>query len=360
MKIERIAPPTDIAGLLAGGAGERVAFATARTLPAKLAETLTALANAHGGAILLGVGAGGRVNGVEDPTEEREVVQAAGLLSTPPLILPRPQLVEYQGKTICVVEVPPGLPHVYSLGGRYLTRTGRNNRLLTTGELSSLLLERGEAGFEGRAVPGTTLDDLDSAQVANYVNNAGAPTDDWERALLARGCLTQSADGTLPTYAGILLFGRQPQRFLRNANVILVRYAGSQMGDEFLRQDASGTLPEQIRQAEAFVNGNMRRGMRLRNLVREETTEYPLPVVREAIVNAIAHRDYAIRGEGIRVLMFSDHMEIYSPGRLPGHVTLDNLLSERFSRNEAIVQVLSDLGFVEQLGYGIDRMVAIW
>ncbi len=86
--------------------------------------------------------------------------------------------------------------------------------------------------------------------------------------------------------------------------------------------------------------------------------EIPPDVIREAIVNAVAHRDYAIRGDDVRVLMFSDRMEIYSPGRLPGHVTLDNLLTERFSRNEAIVQGLSELGFVERLGYGIDRMVA--
>jgi len=103
----------------------------------------------------------------------------------------------------------------------------------------------------------------------------------------------------------------------------------------------------------------MRRGMRLSGLTRQETTEYPLSVVREAIVNAAAHRDYAIRGDSIRVLMFSDRLEVYSPGRLPGHVTLDNLLHERFSRNEIIVQALSDLGFVERLGYGIDRMVAV-
>jgi ATP-dependent DNA helicase RecG len=161
-----------------------------------------------------------------------------------------------------------------------------------------------------------------------------------------------------PTYAGILLFGHQPQRWLHNAEVVLVRFSGRQMGDEFVRHDAVGSLPRQIREAEAFVASNMRRGFRLRGLGREEVTEYPLPVVREAIVNAVAHRDYSVRGEGTRVLMFSDHMEIYSPGRLAGHVTLDNLVSERFSRNEAIVQVLSDLGFVEQLGYGIDRMVA--
>jgi ATP-dependent DNA helicase RecG len=130
------------------------------------------------------------------------------------------------------------------------------------------------------------------------------------------------------------------------------------MGDEFVRQDLGGPLADQIRQAEAFVTSNMRRGMKIRGLAREETTEYPLPVVREAIVNAIAHRDYSIRGEGIRLLMFNNRMEVYSPGRLPGHVTLENLKDERYSRNETIVAILSDMGFIERLGYGIDRMIA--
>jgi ATP-dependent DNA helicase RecG len=103
----------------------------------------------------------------------------------------------------------------------------------------------------------------------------------------------------------------------------------------------------------------MRRGMRIRGFEREEIPEYPISVVREAIVNAVAHRDYSIRGDNIRVLMFSDRMEVYSPGRLPGHVTLDNLVDERYSRNEAIVQVLSEMGFIERLGYGIDRMIAV-
>jgi ATP-dependent DNA helicase RecG len=74
-------------------------------------------------------------------------------------------------------------------------------------------------------------------------------------------------------------------------------------------------------------------------------------------VNAVAHRDYQVRGDEIRILFFSDRIEFYSPGRLPGHITVDNLIDERFSRNEAIVQVLSDMGYIERLGYGIDRMI---
>jgi ATP-dependent DNA helicase RecG len=375
--ISRPSNPTsdDLARLISAGADERVAFAPASAGPGRLAETLAALANTHGGVLLVGINAAGRPTGITDGGEARAVLQTAGLLASPPLILPLPQTIEVDGKTLCFVEVPPGLPHVYSMDGRYLTRTGAQNRLLSAGELSALLLARGEAGFESRPVPDTTLDDLDPALVQAYLEKLGYPLatageaaaappqalsedHEWSKSLLARGCLTQTGSGPVPSYAGVLLFGRQPQRFLRNAQITLVRYAGQQMGDEFLRHDAAGALPDQIRQAETFMTANMRRGMRITGFTRQETTEYPLGVVREAIVNAVAHRDYAIRGDDIRVLMFSDHMEVYSPGRLPGHVTLDNLVTERFSRNEAIAQALSDLGFVERLGYGIDRMVA--
>ncbi len=358
----------DARALLTAGPGDRIAFALATSAPARLAESLIALANTHGGVVVLGIGPNGKVQGTPDPESALAAIQAAGLLSTPPLILPRPHSVVLGDKTICIAEVPPGLPHAYSINGRYLSRAGAQNRLLSSAELVGLLLARTEAGFESRPAVSATLADLDMTLVESYLAALAVPTgEEWQRTLLTRGCLVGVAQletdqgiggGLAPTYAGVLLFGRQPQRFLRNAQLSLVRYIGPTMGDEFLRHDATGTLPEQIRQAEAFVSANMRRGMRLSGFTRQETTEYPLPVVREAIVNAVAHRDYAIRGDNIRVLMFSDRLEVYSPGRLPGHVTLENLLVERFSRNEAIVQALSDLGFVERLGYGIDRMVA--
>jgi ATP-dependent DNA helicase RecG len=99
--------------------------------------------------------------------------------------------------------------------------------------------------------------------------------------------------------------------------------------------------------------------VRLVGLERVEESEYPPAAVREAIVNAVAHRDYQIRGDEIRVLLFADRIEFYSPGRLPGHVTVENLVHERYSRNEILVQVLSDMGFIERLGYGIDRMIGL-
>ena len=92
-------------------------------------------------------------------------------------------------------------------------------------------------------------------------------------------------------------------------------------------------------------------------LTHQEAPEYPLEAVRELLVNAVAHRDYNLQGDNIHLFIFADRLEVQSPGGLPGPVTLHNLLDARFARNAVITQVLSDLGFVERLGYGLDRVI---
>jgi ATP-dependent DNA helicase RecG len=358
---------------LAAGATERVAFLPARSSVSTVAETLAAMANADGGLVLLGVTAKGSVQRIADADRLRDAATEAGLQTNPPLILPSPHVISSTDGDVVVVQVPPGLPHIYNLNGTFLTRTGSHSRPLTTSELRRLLLERGEGGYEEQPLTEATLADLSQQRIDAYLEHIALPPDEAPiQALLARGCIAPAEVQTRhsdeepfptvldyhPTVAGMLLFGLDPQRFLRSAEIICVRYATEEMSDEFERQDIAGTLLEQIRQAEAFVVSNMRRGMRITGMTRQENTEYPIAVVREAIVNAIAHRDYSIRGEGIRILMFRDRLEIYSPGRLPGHVTLENMKDERYSRNEAVVAVLSDMGYIERLGYGIDRMIA--
>jgi len=341
--------------------------------PEKLAEMLVSLANAEGGIVLVGVDprsgppsgrrglAGPDAAGSSELAEVLDLALQAALSADPPLIIPLPQLVEVEGKPVLEVIVPPGLLHVYSYDGRYLIREGSQNVPLNPRQLRRLMIERGTASFEALAPDGAGLDNLDWEKAERYLSGLGGlPAASREEALLRRGCLAQSESGPLrPTFAGLLLFGLEPQRWVHSSEILVARYAGSTMSDRFVKEEIRGTLPEQIRRAEAFVVSNMRRGVRLFGLERVEETEYPADVVREAIVNAVAHRDYQIRGDEIRVLMFSDRIEFYSPGRLPGHVTVENLVNERFSRNEIIVQVLSDMGFIERLGYGIDRMIRL-
>jgi ATP-dependent DNA helicase RecG len=131
------------------------------------------------------------------------------------------------------------------------------------------------------------------------------------------------------------------------------------MSDQFLREDIRGPLADQIRRAEAFLLANVPQQTVLQGLTREESPAFPEDVLREVIVNAVAHRDYQVQGESIQIFCFSDRIRVYSPGRLPGHITVENIVRERFSRNPVLVQVLADMGFIERLGYGIDRMLRL-
>lgn len=222
------------------------------------------------------------------------------------------------------------------------------------------------AATESQVVPGASLDDIDwelvkgYLQIARHIRRPEAESyarEDLASLLVQAGCMVYAEGRHRPNFAGLLMFGANPQQFLPSSEIVLARYAGTRMSDEFLRESVRGSLPEQIRRAETFLVSNMRRGSRLLNWKRDEQLEYPPEAVREAVINAVAHRDYGIQGDGIRVIMFTDRLEVYSPGRLPGHVTVKNIVDERFSRNPVIVQVLADLGFIECLGYGIDRMI---
>ncbi|GIV82967.1 MAG: transcriptional regulator [Roseiflexus sp.] len=352
-----------ITDLLAQAEGERVVCVRANVRPIDLAQTMAAMANASGGTILIGV-RGRQVEGVADVDAARAMAFDAALACLPPLVLPLPVVVTHNGATLLIVTVPSGLPHVYSVGGTYLRREGSANVPLAPDALRHLLIERGETSWDRMAPPDATLADLDAEKIAAYARRVGPIAEaDPLAFLLRRGCLMQrsgTATGKtefVPTNAGLLLFGVEIERWFPQAEVTLVRYQGREMSDAFLREDIRDTLPETARRAERWLIEHMRRGSRMIGLEREDWTQFPLGAVREALINALAHRDYTIRGDSIRVLLFSDRLECYSPGRLPGHVTLQNLVEERFSRNATLVQALADLGLIERLGYGIDRML---
>ncbi len=377
--------PEELERLLAAGEGPRVAFARERARPEELAETLAAFANGRGGTLLLGVSgrARGRVEGIGDLAAARDLVLEAALSCTPPLILPLPRPVTCEQATLLIVSVPAGLSQVYAVRGKYLRREGSTNQPLPPEALRRLLRERGEVSWERETPPDATLDELDPLKVSAYARRVGPEAEVEPLSLLQRrGCIVRRGDALatvaappgseggaasvpasdarapfVPTNAGLLLFARQVEVRYPQAEITLVRYRGRDMADAFEREDVRDTLVEAVRRAERWLMEHMRKGSRMVGLERQDWTQFPPGAVREALVNAVAHRDYSVRGEGIRVSLFSDRLEVYSPGRLPGHVTVENIVEERFSRNETLVQVLADYGLIERLGYGIDRML---
>lgn len=356
----------DIDSLLARGQGPDLFWYLEDVPLSRLAATLVAMANTVGGTLLLGISPkSGRVQGVIDPDEAVDRVFQAALLADPMLVLPIPHVCKVEGVDVVWISVPAGLPHVYSFEGRYLWREGSQNNPIPARKLRQMLLERGVIQFESRLALEATLDDLDLSQVEAYAAVVNLPgEDDPLEILLRRGCLRKEAGELRPTYSALLLFGQHPQRWLPSATILAARFSGvvgslGGYGERFIKQDIAGSLPDQLRQAEIFARDHLRSVVRLVGLRHTETLEYPFGAVRELLVNAVAHRDYSQQGDTIHLNIFADRLEVSSPGGLPGPVTLDNLLEARFSRNAVIVQVLSDLGFVERLGYGLDRVVTL-
>ncbi|NNJ10255.1 transcriptional regulator [Chloroflexales bacterium ZM16-3] len=368
--------PEEIAALLALPEGEKLAFAREKSRLDDIAETLVSFANAQGGELLLGVSgrARAKAEGLADVVAARELLLEAALACTPPLILPLPRLVRHGEAALLLASVPAGLSQVYSLHGKYLRREGGTNQPLAPDALRRLLVERGDVSWERGAPGGAIADELDPHKVNAYARRVGPEAESDPMAfLLRRGCvvrglgvggwgvdaqpLAPNSQPLTPTNAGLLLFARSVEERYPQAEITLVHYRGRDMGDVFEREDVRDTLPEAVRRAERWLMEHMRKGSRMVGLERQDWTQFPPGAVREALVNAVAHRDYSVRGEGVRIGLFADRLECYSPGRLPGHVTLENIVAERFSRNESLVQVLADLGLIERLGYGIDRML---
>ena len=358
--------PQELYNIIAQGKGPDLHWFQDGVSLSHLGATFVAMANTSGGTVLLGVSPrSGQIQGISNLRDTHDRIFQAALLADPPLILPLPVLQKIDESQVLWITVPAGLPYVYSMEGRYLWREGSRNTPIPARWLRQLLLERGAVQFETQIPPGATLDDLDMAQVNAYVerfrfpvvDGAGLGSDLAPEFLLQRGCLKRENGKLRPTYAALLLFGRHPQRWLPAATILSARFSGVTFGDQYIKQDINGSLPEQLHQAELFVRDNLRSVVRLVGLRHQETLEYPFEAVRELLVNAVAHRDYNLQGDCIHLNIFTDRLEVTSPGELPGTVTLKNLLEARFSRNAVIVQVLADLGYVERLGHGLERVV---
>jgi len=358
----------DIYPLIAQGMSSSQHWYTENVPVEDLAAVLAGMANSEGGTIYLGVNpSSGKIEGVRDVPGAIDRLFRACLLTDPILVLPVPKTHPVAEMTILEIGVPQGLPHVFNLEGSYYWREGKQTQPMPPRQLRKLLVERGLLQFESQVPDDASFQDLDPQQLESYAEAYTAALnlpEDHEvpgikEILHKRGCLKDVNGDLKPTYAALLLFGHSPQRWLPTAQILATRFSGDTFGDRFIKQEINGSLIQQLKEAEKFLRTNLQSVVRMVGLTHQETLEYPFNAVRELVVNSVAHRDYNAQGDCIHVNIFSNQLEVTSPGGLPGPITVDNLLQARFSRNPIIVQVLADLGFVERLGYGLDRVVAV-
>lgn len=342
--------------------GQRLAYLPT-THAQTLAEHLVAFANGDGGLIVLGVDERGRPLTPIWEEEAEAALQEAATLCRPP-VPTRWQAVETSDGNLIGINITRST-ELHSLhDGRVLVRSSSINRPLSGSEIRTLAASKNSAEFETQVVAGAKPADLDQDVIRDYLDRrerrGGAKVGSTEELLFAVGATDREGN---PTTTGILLFGKNPQMFFPQSGVVFVKFPGTEPRGEDggigygRRAELTGPIARIIERAWNIVFEEMRVGATVNKLEREELTEYPRFAVREALVNAVCHRDYRIQGRRIELRMFADRLEIISPGGLPGYMTLDNLVEEHFSRNPRLVNGLFQWGYIEELGLGIDQMI---
>ena len=371
---------TDLLEIIRNGENSGVEFKRDVVQNRDLAKELVAFANFEGGIVLLGVEDDGSVSGITRDKPE-EFVMTTCRDKVRPGLIPFYEIVKdvAPGKDIAVVRVSRGFD-VHTLWhdnkNTYFIRVGTQSREPTPEELGRLFQQRGGFRAELRPVSGATIADLDIRRLRNYfvkVRQQDVPDDGDEAAwkILLFNTEIMVDDGV--TVSGVLLFGRTPNRFLPQAGIDAAAFPGASKDYAARERTAlrgpmtpllndGGEIVEAglVEQALAFVNRNVAVVSQLEagGARREEIPAYPADAVREAIVNALVHRDYLLSNTDIELSIYDDRMEIVSPGRLPNGITPARMLTGcRAARNQLIKDVMRDYRYLEHSGMGVPRKI---
>ena len=320
------------------------------------ADEIAAFANAGGGVLLCSVTDDGDVLEISrEQINQLELLIAEVCTDSirPPVRVDIFRRDISEGKAFLMVDVPEGHAQHDSPGGSFI-RVGSTKRRMTSEERLRLAQRRGQASFlwfDKQPVDGTGFGTLDDALWKPLVSAEGAA--DPELALEKMGLLAVDQNGTLrATVAGVLLCSTSPEHWLPNACITATHYRGADRASGQLdSQIIGGPIDKQVRDALAFAVRNMSVAAR-KEPARQDLPQYSEKALFEALVNAVVHRDYSIRGSRIRLAMFQDRLEICSPGGLPNNLTVESMGERQSTRNEVLTSVLGrmNVGGIEAAG----------
>lgn len=335
----------------------------AKDIARDVAETVCAMANADGGEVIVGLEDDGTLTGVDLPDDRLTVIERAPQTHCRPPVIAKMSKYVVSGQRLLHFTTEWS-PEVHDLAdGRTLLRISDRNVPFSQSQVAALKRTKQQGLFERQFPAGATMDDVELDLVWSMKERL-QPGKTPQEILVAYRLLENRAGRWVPNLACLLLFGRDPLRWHPRCDIDFVRYEGTgrETGRRLNiigRQRIQAPLSTLIELTYEAVRPHVRERQQLHDLFFLERFEYPTFVWQEAIVNAVAHRDYSLQGTAIEVQMFGDRLEVRSSGLPPEPVTLEALRSgERVhaSRNPLIVRVLTDLGYMRELGEGIPRM----
>lgn len=372
---------TELLEIIASGENSGIEFKRDDIRPEQLAIEVVAMANFQGGRVLLGVEDDGSISGIQRDSLE-EWVMNVFQSKIHPMILPFYEVVRLDdGKSVAVISFPQGIskPYVVRDRGRedVYIRIGSTSRIATREQQMRLFELGGMLHTEVMPVPRTDISCLDEARLSDYFRNILRDPDmpqtpeQWQARLLGLSFLTEAAGNICCTIAGLVLFGKSPRRYLKQAGLRVMAFNtpdkeyqavlddimdGPMVGrwdvEEGERRLVDGGLIERfMEQMKPFISqeaGQIDAGLR-----RETQWFYPLEAIRESLINALAHRDWT-RFVEIEAVNYSDRFEVISPGALNNSMTIEKMKAgQRSPRNTIIMEVLRDYAYVDYRGMGV-------
>lgn len=375
----------ELAEILRNGENSGVEFKRDDVQPKNLAKEMAALLNLEGGHLLLGVEDDGTVSGLmRDPRKVEEWVMELCREHLQPAVIPFWETIPWdEGKIVGVLTLPgdsPDKPYKARKSGAWQTyvRVGTTSRVASREEEARLYQASGWVHYDIKTVPGSSFQDLDMRRLRRYfgeIRGQDIPTEDreedWLPLLVNTELMMEDRGRFLPTVGAMLTMGHDPSRFLRHATITAVAYPGTEKdyaaneravlrGPLVAYRSSNGAIVENglVEECLDFIKRHLKVESHLDGGVRVDRRELPDDAIREALVNAVAHRDYTIHVTDIEVSIYSDRLEVISPGRLPNTVTVEKMrYGYRATRNELIKEILRDHNYIEATGLGVPRKI---
>lgn len=334
-----------------------------RTLPEndQIIKTIIGFCNRDGGRLIVGVQPDGTITGV--PEEEiQKVMEYANKsifeASSPPIIAGFHSQ-RIGDKTLLIIEVSSGMNKPYyrkSEGldkGTYI-RLGHSTVRATADMIEELKWQSRGRTFDMMPVYHGKEEDLDKKKILEFIRlrkSSKVKTLSHE-ILSSYNLMTEEHASRYPTVGGILLFGKEPQKFFFEAMILCTHFSGTGGRKAIASIDCAGTLFEQFDQAYAFIISRLNRSFSIDGPKRQEKLEVPESAIREILLNALVHRNYHINGP-TKIAIYDNRIEIFSPGVFPGPLDTQNLkMGLTYIRNNIICKIFREAGYIEKLGSG--------
>lgn len=342
---------TELNIILQEGESYKVEFK--ESVDKSLAEEVCAFANASGGRIFIGVDDNGKIIGTDTSNAARSRIQDTLRQIQPDLTIKLDVI-----NNIIVLLVPEGKEKPYNCSKGFFLRVGPNSQKLGRNEIIAFIQSEGRIRFDELVKSEATVNEtLDKSIFNTYLNLSGIsnvlPPEDM---LMNLDCCVKTEGKAYLTNAGVLFFSREPMKYIPQAQVICALYKGIEKITVLDRKDLIGDLVTVIDEAILFLKKHLNLKYEISEVRRKEILEIPEIAIREAVVNAVCHRDYFEKGANVMIEIFDDRVEISNPGSLPRGMTLNDFGKRSMTRNPIIASLLHRIHYIEKMGTGINRM----